>query len=41
MLRAAYGANYHRLESFKALYDPGNLFHMNLNIPPTLSRVRG
>jgi FAD/FMN-containing dehydrogenase len=34
MLRASYGANYDRLVALKTTYDPGNLFRMNLNIPP-------
>jgi FAD/FMN-containing dehydrogenase len=34
MVRAAYGANYDRLVAIKTQYDPGNLFRMNLNIPP-------
>ncbi|MGH2614315.1 MAG: FAD-binding oxidoreductase [Thermomicrobiales bacterium] len=34
MLRASYGANYDRLVDLKTKYDPGNLFRMNLNIPP-------
>lgn len=34
MLRASYGANYDRLVDLKTRYDPGNLFRMNLNIPP-------
>ena len=34
MLREAYGANYERLVALKTIYDPGNLFRMNLNIPP-------
>jgi FAD/FMN-containing dehydrogenase len=32
---AAYGANYARLRTVKAKYDPANLFHMNQNIKPT------
>jgi FAD/FMN-containing dehydrogenase len=34
LVRAGYGANYERLTELKALYDPSNLFRMNLNIPP-------
>lgn len=33
-VRTAYGANYDRLSQVKLLYDPGNLFRMNMNIPP-------
>jgi FAD/FMN-containing dehydrogenase len=33
-VRASYGANYDRLAKVKAEYDPGNLFHVNQNIPP-------
>jgi FAD/FMN-containing dehydrogenase len=35
MLRDAYGANYDRLVALKTRYDPGNLFRMNINIPPS------
>ena len=34
-LEAAYGDSYQRLVELKNRYDPGNLFRMNQNIPPT------
>lgn len=34
LARAGYGANYDRLSSLKAKYDPDNLFRMNINVPP-------
>ncbi len=34
-LEAAYGDSYQRLVELKNKYDPGNLFRMNQNIPPT------
>jgi FAD/FMN-containing dehydrogenase len=35
-IRAAYpGATWDRLREIKRRYDPGNLFHLNHNIPPT------
>lgn len=34
VLTAAYGANLRRLQSIKAKYDPDNVFHLNVNIPP-------
>jgi hypothetical protein len=34
LVRAGYGANYERLAALKAIYDPSNLFRMNLNIAP-------
>jgi FAD/FMN-containing dehydrogenase len=33
-LAAAYGSNLPRLQSIKAKYDPENVFHLNVNIPP-------
>jgi len=33
-LAAAYGPNVQRLQSIKARYDPDNVFHRNVNIPP-------
>jgi hypothetical protein len=34
-IRSAYGAStYDRLKDLKRKYDPGNLFHLNQNIPP-------
>jgi FAD/FMN-containing dehydrogenase len=35
LARAGYGANYERLATLKAKYDPDNLFRMNINIPPS------
>jgi FAD/FMN-containing dehydrogenase len=33
-VRAAYHGNFDRLAAIKRHYDPGNLFHVNQNIPP-------
>jgi FAD/FMN-containing dehydrogenase len=34
LVRAGYGGNYDRLVELKALYDPENLFRMNMNVTP-------
>ncbi len=34
-IEATYGANYSRLRQIKAKYDPGNLFCVNQNVPPS------
>jgi hypothetical protein len=34
-VRAAYGANFDRLQALKDRYDPTNLFRLNQNIPPS------
>ncbi len=34
-VRASFGENYGRLRQLKKVYDPGNLFRINANIPPS------
>lgn len=33
-VRSAYGSKYERLQQIKASFDPDNVFHLNVNIPP-------
>jgi hypothetical protein len=33
-LASVYGPNLQRLQSVKAAYDPDNVFHLNVNVPP-------
>jgi len=35
-IRATYGDHYDRLATIKGIYDPGNLFHANQNIEPSV-----
>jgi hypothetical protein len=35
LIRASFGANYHRLQALKNKIDPGNLFRHTQNITPT------
>ena len=37
-VRDSFGANYDRLAELKAIWDPENVFHKTLNIPPRLPR---
>lgn len=41
MLREAYGPNHRRLVVLKTKYDSGNLFRMNLNVPPGSAAAAG
>lgn len=33
-VRSSYGPKYDRLQDIKEIYDPKNIFHLNINVPP-------